>query len=227
MTKVYFVSNSENINQKRVKTASYIGSAIGITTAVGGIYKSAQKGNPNLKFKNLTYAENDILKIGAGSILGGLTGGLLTDKNKENQKPKIKEAIQQFFGSLLCPLGVLAGAEKLLEKSKFKLPHIKTSSKLLNNTVTALPKITVTVGSLIAGMNIGNKLVNKINNKIFKENETHKVHASDYIVHTDDLCVGVNLILKDVKSISMITSKILPFAFILSGAKTGSQEKQK
>lgn len=225
MSKINAINNSDNINRRHVKTASYLGSAIGIATAVAGIYKCAKKGNPNINFKNLTYSEKDILLIGAGSIAGGLTGGLITDKNKENRNSKIKEGIQQFFGSLLCPLGVLAVSEKLLEKSKFK-PEIKTSSKLLNNTVAALPKIIVTAGSLIAGMNIGNKLVNKVNNKIFKENDKHEVKPSDYLVHTDDLCVAVNLILKDVKSIATVTSKILPAAFILCGAKTGLQEKQ-
>ena len=217
----------EKKGNKKVKTAAFIGSAIGISAAVAGIYHMAKKGNPALKFSKLNYEENDILLIGAGSVLGGLTGGLLADKNKENRNPKLREASQQFFGSMLCPISILAVANKKLEKSGFKLPQIKSDSKLAkaaNVALGALPKVAVTIGSLIAGMEIGNKIMNKVNNKIFKEEVKHDVHASDYLVHADDLCLAANLLLKDTKSISMVTSKALPATFLLAGTKTGSQE---
>ena len=213
-------------DRKKVKTASFIGSALGIAGAVAGILAMAKKANPAASLKNLTYNEKDILLIGAGSILGGLTGGLLTDKNKENTKPKLREASQQFFGSLMCPIAILSVAEKALEKSGFKMPQIKSASKYVNNVIGALPKIAITIGSLIAGMEIGNKIMNKINNKIFNEEVKHEVHPSDYLVHTDDMCVAASLLLKDSKSLSAITSKALPLSFILAGAKTGMQEKE-
>ncbi len=119
-------------DKKKVKAASFIGSTLGIAGAVASILATAKKGNPAASLKNLTYGEKDILLIGAGSILGGLTGGLLTDKNKENRNPKLREASQQFFGSLLCPVSILAVAEKALEKSGFKLPQIKSASKYAN-----------------------------------------------------------------------------------------------
>lgn len=211
--------------QKRVKAASYIGSAVGIGAAVGGIYAMAKKGNPNLKFKNLKYGERDIILIGTGSIIGGLAGGLAADKNKENRVPKIREGIQQFFGSLLVPVGLVGVGEKLLEKSKFKMPQIKSAPKVVNRTLSALPKIGVTVAALITGMNVGNKIVNKINNKIFKQEVEYDVKPLDYLVHADDLCVGANIILKD-SSLTGAVSKILPAAFILAGAKTGMEEKK-
>jgi hypothetical protein len=214
-------------DRKKVKTASFIGSALGIAAAVAGVYALAKKRNPSASLKNLTYKENDILLIGAGSILGGLTGGLIADKNKKNKNPKIREALQQFFGSLVCPISILAVAEKGLEKSGFKLPQIQSNSKLAkaaNVALAALPKVAVTICSLVAGMEIGNSIMNKVNNKIFKKEVKHDVHASDYLVHTDDLCVAANLLLKDNKSLSSITSKALPLSFILAGTKTGTQE---
>ena len=226
------VSTNENkqaditANRKQVKTASVIGSAIGIAAAVAGIYAMTKKGNPATSFNNLTYGEKDILLIGAGSILGGLTGGLIADKNEANRKPKLREATQQFFGSLMCPIAILSVAEKALEKSGFKMPQIKSASKYVNNVIGAIPKIAVTIGSLIAGMEIGNKIMNKVNNKIFNEEVKHDVHPSDYLVHTDDMCVAASLLLKDSKSISSITSKVLPLSFILAGTKTGMQEKE-
>ncbi|MBQ9246636.1 hypothetical protein IJ182_10260 [bacterium] len=216
-------------NKKRVKAASIIGSALGIAAAVAGVYTMAKKGNPDVKLLNLNYEEKDVLLIGAGSVLGGLTGGLLSDENKNNVKPKLREASQQFFGSLMCPIGILAVANKQLEKSGFKLPQVNSSikgAKAINVVLAALPKIVVTMGSLVAGMEIGNKIMNKVNNKIFKEEVKHDVHASDYLVHADDICLAANLLLKDAKSISVITSKALPATFILAGAKTGMQEAE-
>ena len=215
--------------RKKVIAASAIGSAIGIAGAVAGVYSLAKKGNPSVSIKNLTYNEKDILMIGAGSILGGLTGGLLSDKHKENKIPKLREASLQFFGSLACPLGILAVANNLLEKSGFEMPKLSGTSKLVkhsNVVLSTLPKILVTIGSLVAGMNIGNRIMNKVNNKIFDQKENREVHASDYLVHADDICVAASLLLKDNKSIAAITSKALPASFILAGTKAGSEHAE-
>ena len=214
-------------NKRKITTAAAIGSAIGIAGAVAASYAIAKKGNPSLTFSNLTYDEKDILMIGAGSVLGGLTGGLIADKDPKNTIPKLREASQQFFGSLLCPIAILSVAEKALEKSGFKLPQLQGETKAIkaaNIVLAALPKIAVTIGSLVAGMNIGNKIMNKVNNFIFKQNENREVHASDYLVHTDDICVAASLLLKDSKALSTITSKLLPASFILAGTKTGSEQ---
>lgn len=220
-------NNIEKKSSKKVLASSLAGSVIGIAAAVGGVYAMAKKGSPTASIKNLRYEEKDILLIGAGSVLGGLSGGLLADKNKKNVKPKLREASQMFFGSLVCPLGFLAVTERLLDKSGFKLPKINSGSafaKKANVLLSALPKIAVTAGSLIAGMEIGNAIMNKINNKIFKEEVKHDVHPSDYLVHTDDACVAASLLLKDSKTFASVTSKLLPASFILSGVKTGIQK---
>ena len=93
-------------------------------------------------------------------------------------------------------------------------------------SIPKLPKILVTIGSLIAGMNIGNRIMNKVNNKIFDQKENREVHASDYLVHADDICVAASLLLKDNKSIAAITSKALPASFILAGTKAGSEHAE-
>lgn len=223
-------SNNKNKDKKRIRKntiCSVAGSAIGITASVAGIYTLAKKKNPQVSLKNLTYDEKDILAIGAGSVLGGLIGGLVSDKKEENKIPKLREASLQFFGSLACPLGILSIANKALDKSKFELPKIKGSTKTIeraNVVISALPKIAVTFASLVAGMNVGNKIMNKVNNKIFHQEENRKVETSDYLVHTDDICIAASLLLKDSKTISAITSKALPASFILAGAKTGTRE---
>ena len=215
-------------NRKRTQMASVAGSLLGITGAVAGVYAMAKKGNPAVTLKNLNYAEKDVLLIGAGSVLGGLTGGYLADKNGKNKKAKLREASQQFFGNIACPIGLLAVGNKILEKTNFKLPKINSSSKpakVINGVLAVLPKVAVTVTSLVGGMELGNKIMNKVNNKIFKEDVKHNVKAEDYLVHADDICLTANMLLKDARSISALTSKVLPLTFVLAGSKTGMQEE--
>lgn len=217
---------SKKNNKRKIVAASVAGSAVGIAGAVTGIYAMAKKGNPALTLKKLAYDEKDILLIGAGSVLGGLAGGLLADNNKENVKPKLREASQQFFGNILFPIGIMAAGNKVLEKTNFKLPKINSDSKpakIANGVLAVLPKVAVTVASLVGGMEIGNKVMNKVNNKIFKEEVKHDVNVEDYFVHADDLCLTANMLLKDAKLISRLTSKVLPATFIVAGSKTGMQ----
>lgn len=206
----YISSPTVSAKSRRKNLAgSVIGSAIGIGGAVAGVYALAKKGNPAVSLKNLAYEEKDVFMIGAGSVLGGLAGGILTDDDKNNVKPKLREASQQFFGSLACPLGLLAVGNHLLEK---------------HNVKGILPKVAVVLGSLFTGMEVGNAVMNKVNNKIFKENIKHDVKPSDYLVHADDLCLTASMVLKDVKSISAVTSKILPATLIMAGTKTGTKK---
>ena len=219
--------NNKN-NKKRTQIASVAGSLVGIAGAVAGVYAMAKKSNPSITLKNLNYSEKDVLLIGAGSVLGGLTGGYLADKNKKNKKAKLREASQQFFGNIACPVGLLAVGNKLLDKTKFKLPKINSSSKpaqIVNAVTSVLPKVVVTVASLVGGMELGNKIMNNVNNKIFKEEVKHDVKAEDYLVHADDICLTANMLLKDARSISALTSKVLPLTFVLAGSKTGMQEE--
>lgn len=222
------VSKYNKRDKKHIKAASIAGSAIGIAGAVAGIYSMAKKGNPSLAFRNLNYEEKDVLLIGAGSVLGGLTGGLLADKDKDNVKPKLREASQQFFGNMACPIGLLALSNHILDTTNFQLPKLSVSNpaaKAINPVLGVLPKVVMTIGSLIGGMELGNKIMNNVNDKIFNEKVKHKVEAEDYLVHADDLCLTANMLLKDAPAISTITSKILPLTFIVAGAKTGMQQK--
>lgn len=221
-------SYNNNNNRKRTQIASVTGSLAGIAGAVAGVYAMAKKGNPAIKLRNLVYEEKDVLLIGAGAVLGGLTGGYLADKDGKNKKAKLREASQQFFGNIACPVGLLAVGNKLLDKTKFKLPKINSSSKtanLINTVLSVLPKVVVTVASLVGGMELGNKIMNNVNNKIFKEDVKHNVKAEDYLVHADDICLTANMLLKDARSISALTSKVLPLTFVLAGSKTGMQEE--
>lgn len=216
-------------NKRNVTIASVAGSATGIATAVAGIYAVAKKGNPSLSLSKLTYNELDSLVIGTCSVLGGLTGGLLADKDKSNVDLKLREASQQIIGNTVFPLTFLAVANKLLDKSGFKLPQINSNSKfakVLNPLLLHLPSAVTTIACLTGGMEAGNKVMNKVNNKIFKEEVKHDVRPEDYLVHTDDICLTAGMLLKDSPKLANITSKILPASFIVSGVKTGMQQNE-
>lgn len=218
------VNKNNNSDDKKVKIASYIGSAVGIAGAVAGVYAMAKKGNPTTTLKNLSYNEKDVLLIGASSVLGGLTGGLIADKDKKNVVPKLREASQQLVGCTIIPVSLLSLGNKVLEKTNFKLPQIKSNSKsakMLNGVLAVLPKVAMTIGCLTGGMHVGNRVMNKLNNKIFNEKVQHEVKPEDFLVHADDLCLTANMVLKDVAPLASVTSKILPMTFIVSGAKTG------
>lgn len=214
---------------KKVIAGATIGSALGIAGAVAGVYHMAKKGDPKLLLRNLAYEEKDVLLIGAGSVLGGLTGGLLTDKEKKNTVPKIREATEQMVGCIALPVGLLAVGNKLLDKANIKMPQLKSASTMaeyVNNALKHLPKVLTTVGCLVAGMFLGHEIMTKVNNKIFKEEDNHKIEAKDFLVHTDDLCVASSLIFKDTEKISKVTNKLLPLSFILSGIKTGTRQAE-
>ena len=208
----------KNSRLNKVTASSIAGSAIGIAAGVGAVYSLAKKGNPLTSLKNLTYSEGDVLLVGLGSVLGGLTGGLIADKNKKNVKPKLREASQQYIGNMVFPVSILAGANKILEKYVFKTSATPTTWQGI------LLKTAVCIASLVGGMELGNKVMNKVNNKIFKEEVKHDVEPEDYLVHADDLCLTANMVLKDFKSISSVTSKLLPLTFIVAGSKTGMQK---
>lgn len=222
-------NNSQRKNKAVVTAASIAGSALGVAGTVAGLYAIAKKGNPATSLLNLKYAEKDVLLIGAGSIVGGLAGGLIADHNKENINPKLREASQQFVGNTLFPIVTSAFANKALDKSGFKLPQINSTSKIAkiaNVALAAAPKVVVTLASLIGGMQVGNKLMNTVNNKIFKEDVKHSIAPEDILVHSDDICLTANMLLKDTKVISSITSKALPLTMIIPGAKAGMQQKE-
>ena len=216
-------------NRRKVAVASTIGSAVGIAASVAGIYAMAKKGNPSLALKNLIYQEKDVFMIGTGAIAGGLAGGLIADKDKENVVPKVREAAQQMIGNTLFPVTFLAVGNKILEKTNFKLPKIQSSSKpaqVANVILSALPKIAVTLTSLVCGAHVGNKVVNEVNNKIFKEDVNREVAAEDMLVHTDDICLAVSMLTRNAPKIAMVSNTILPATFLVSGAKAGMQQKE-
>ncbi len=209
--------------KSKLKTASVSGSLLGIMGGVATVYLMARSKNPNISLKNYRYTEKDVLVIGAGSVLGGLLAGSVVDKN--NADNKLREASQQYIGNMVFPVCFLAMTEHLLEK--INTPQFKANNniaKMANMLLKGLPKSIAIILALVSGMEIGNKVMNKVNNKIFKKEVKHEIKKEDYLVHLDDICLASNFLLKDAKSIASVTSKILPFTFVVAGTKTGLKQ---
>ena len=98
-----------SLGQKSVVAAT---TALGVATSCALLAKKAGYSlAPNKLFKDVKksylakvhYEWPEVVAIGAGSCLGGLVGGYLIDKDKENRKVKQREAIMH-FGNIAIPI---------------------------------------------------------------------------------------------------------------------------
>jgi len=172
----------------------------------------------------LDYGVPEVLTLGAGSCIGGLLGGLLFDKNKNNRQAKVRESLIQYTNISLpiITVGACSHVGKFLSK---KLPKSLTTTKtkglqLLGKT----PEIIMPLVGLFAGIYIGNRASNKLNQKIFKTKEDRPVKVSDMSVHIDDLCVSSQYIAPN----SIITkgiSRIIPLALMFPGYEIAKKQE--
>ncbi len=216
----------ENKRQAKVKAATLVGSSAGIAITLATMLHKLKKGDAKLKISDLKFGEIDVVKMGAASIIGGLTGGLLTDK-KKNHKAKLKEANIQFFGNLLAPVTTLALATKIVKPEIINMPQLKSAGKVAktaNQFLKETPRIALTIASLTAGLNIGNKIINNVNKKLFHDKKEREVKTSDFSAHLDDLCFTSTFIFKN-PQISSLISKVLPATYLIAGMETGTKKE--
>lgn len=215
LTNIPQVKEQPKFDKKKAAVLATSLGAVALTTA--GILHKASKGQ-GIKFSQFHYNDKQLITIGASAVLGGLVGGAIVD-DKKNMKYKYKEALHQFFGNIVAPIAVLTVASKGLEATKILNKVKPLTGKIIESAVT--------IGSLITGMHVGNGLVSKVTDKIYNEKDTHKIKIEDYSVHADDLCMAISHIGKG-SVISRIAAHCLPFAFLLSGYKTGvAKEEEK
>lgn len=114
-----------------------------------------------------------ILSTAAGAIMGGITGGFIADKNKENRKEKLKEGTFEMT-NITVPTIFVAGISKLLENK---------------NLPTIMKKIAPVVAGLGIGVPVASKISGMISQKAFKEDENNvrKFKPKDLLVHSDDM----------------------------------------
>lgn len=171
--------------------------------------------------KKKSFKPSDMLKVDFNSILrtiglatsalvGGLAGGVIADK-KENRKPKLKEAVHQFFGNIVTPITIVGIATSQIEKKKY--PQMKAA--LLGGAAAIV--------GVSLGVTGGNLIASKVNEKVFKENDDRKVGVKDFGIHVDDLLtvMGMTDLGETVKS---FVSKALPLVFLFCGYEAGTRK---
>lgn len=161
-----------------------------------------------LKSFDIDYTSKEMLMTASGSVVGGLTGGLLFDKNKENRTAKIKEAIFQIF-NVSVPLLI---GDQIVKFTKKK--HLEKKP---------LVQLATAIFAIGTGMPIAAKISKTINNKIIdKEHpDKRKLRIRDAFVHVDDFA-GV-LVLSGVKYADVI-KRVLPFLYGMCGYEAGTKK---
>jgi len=168
----------------------------------------------NIKAKDI-FKEIGWLSIyGAVPVAGGITGGViadgLTEKNWKDRIPnKVNEGIYQYLANIfLCNVG--AGiALGILEKM-----NIKSKAARCIGMVCGILTTGVIGGSIMANY-IGNKIINPLVSKKYKQNDYRTPELLDLTLHTDDIAT-VSL-LSGLKWIE----PSLPILYSISGYRAG------
>ncbi len=212
----------------------------GASTAgmVAGLGLCARRQNLNIfkwsDFKKLKIESLEILALASGSLIGGLSGGIAVDKT--NKKDKLRETLQQFVGNIVFPISFVAGGnwayDKIVKKTGFKMPEFQ--NKTINAIAKSLPLVTVVLGSLAAGVMVGNEVANSMNNKIFVEDEDRDIKITDFAAHVDDTLLGASLVAQNLTpsgstvassvAISNVASRLIPPALVIPGYMAGTAQ---
>ena len=181
---------------------------------------------PKKMFKNIgdsywskvKFDDGPVITIGAGSCLGGLVGGFIIDKNKENRKAKMREALLQMTNISLPIIFTVFGArwgKKLGNKYWDKCrPEAEQTFR------TKLPQGVLGITGLIGGVYTANIVANKINEKIFRQGKGRPVQLTDFSAHLDDFCVAGSQI-SDARWIHWL-SRLVPVALMIAGNEVGN-----
>ena len=190
------------------------------------IFKITDKKRPDEKVMKFGWKE--IMGIGTGSVTGGLIGGAIFDK-KENFREKCSEAVSQMLGDISIPLSFVALPTMLYKKfedlAKAETTHLKLQkvSKFVqsNKLLKVLCPTIVSGSSLAVGIIAGNKVSNKLNEKVHGVKQERGIRITDFAPHLDDVCLAITL-MAEKSPIGDIVSKFVPIALTIAGIETGT-----
>lgn len=189
-------------------------------------YKNIDK--PNKKIETLKLEEKEIITLAGASIVGGLIGGKIFD-DKSQFNAKIKESVSQMLGDVLVPLSFVAIPSRWYQKHAEKVssyaPQIKNpnNSKALmkfNKLLKGLPAMGIMAGSLCAGIVVGNRVSNFINEKVFHKKVKRNIRVTDFAPHLDDICLASTL-MSNGNMFGKIVSRFVPLALMVAGNEVG------
>lgn len=176
--------------------------------------KKIFKNFKNSWFNKVEFDEKPVITLGAGSCLGGLAGGCIIDKDKENRKAKLRETLLQ-IANISVPIIFVVYAAKMGKKLGHKLE--KSTKETFR---TKIPKAVGGLAGLFAGVFSANIIANKINEKVFHRGKGRPVQASDFSAHLDDFCVAAQQI-HDGTFVHWI-SRLVPIALMIAGNEVGN-----
>lgn len=217
-------SDSTYNTREKVIVAST--TALGVAAALGVLSKRAGYSlSPAKMFKNFKksyiykapYDEPEVISLGVGSCLGGLTGGYLIDRSKENRKAKLRESLLQ-IANISVPIifvGRFAAWGRYLGKHFLEKNPLKETSK------TKIPKAIGAIAGLFTGVYCANIIANKINEKIYHKGKGRDVQASDFSAHLDDFCMAARQI-DEKNPIIHGFSMCVPLALMIAGNEVGN-----
>ena len=182
--------------------------------------------NPKKMFKNIKnsyfakkkFDDIPVITIGAGSCLGGLVSGFVIDKDKENRKAKMREALLQMTNISLPIIFTVQ-----LGRFGYKLGNKywdKSRPKNLATFRSKIPEAVLGLGGLVGGVYTANVVANKINEKIFHQGKGRPVQVTDFSAHLDDFCVAGSQI-TDAKFMHYL-SRLVPAALMIAGNEVGN-----
>lgn len=95
----------------------------------------------------------------------------------------------------------------------------------MNKCLKNIPNAVCTVAFLGAGIYLGNKVSNLINEKLYHKKVERDIKASDFAPHVDDLCMATSMMNKE-SSFGAKLGRVIPLALLVPGYQTGiAQDK--
>lgn len=191
----------------------------------------------NSRLNELMAEVKDLTFMAAGSIGGGLLGGIWADKG-QNTWHKIKEANYQFitnnFIPVLCQAGLITAIDKYIVKKKFakdlenldnlikqkELGKIKWNDRRLYINKIMGARLLGGLAGIAGSLVIGTFISNVINNKIITKGEPYvrKARAKDLIIQTDNVFSAMAML-----KIPGVKEIIVPALSMISGYETGTK----
>ena len=164
-------------------------------------------------FKTTKIKAPEVITMGVGTCLGGLTGGYIIDKNVQNRKAKHREAVMQ-IGNISIPILTVDLTNRLNNM-------LKVSSKTVKGIAT---RTVASIGAIGVGIYLANFVMNKISNIAFRESANERgIKGTDLFPHIDDVLASAQYI--DEKSnIAHKIARIVPFALMVAGNEVGNKK---
>lgn len=208
-------STSENGYKPSEKAVVATTTVLGVLASLALLAKGEKYSlKPSKMFKDIKnsylakkdFEAKEVIAMGAGSCLGGIAGGCIIDKDKNNRKAKLRESVMQIGNVSIPILTVYLFVEKIF----------KNASKGV--------KAFVGLGGVFAGVAIANFIMNRLNNILFNEKsgEGRKMKISDFAEHPDDVIVAANYIAKG--NFVHTLGRVIPFALLIPGWEVGNKK---